>query len=236
MKRPILMQRITQMHVLPDVLPALDPILSTTLLFHGTKQKFTHGALVSSLRSERPPRLTIQPYDKGTRLLTLAVVNADVPDVATDGFGYRCHFLASNIEVSPVDTRVDLGKLSEDTQVLQRWLPAYAQKGAPYQRMCLFVFEQPRGAEGGVDSATQTLPTEDIRKLAKYMDREGFNMRSFADRFGLKAVGVDLFRTVWDEGTAGVMQRAGVEGADVEFKRKRVEPLPYKRSKGERYR
>jgi len=38
-----------------------------------------------------------------------------------------------------------------------------------------------------------------------------------------------LFRTKWDEGTAGVMARAGIEGANVELKRVKVEPLPYKR-------
>lgn len=48
--------------------------------------------------------------------------------------------------------------------------------------------------------------------------------------------GVHLFRTQWDDGTAGVMQRAGIPGWDVEFKRKRIDPLPYKRLKEERYR
>jgi large subunit ribosomal protein L35 len=32
------------------------------------------------------------------------------------------------------------------------------------------------------------------------------------------------------------MKRAGIIGHDIEFKRKRVEPLPYKRLKEERYR
>jgi large subunit ribosomal protein L35 len=36
---------------------------------------------------------------------------------------------------------------------------------------------------------------------------------------------MSLVRSEWDEGTAGVMQRAGVEGADIEFKRKKVVAL-----------
>ena len=34
MKRKILMQRITQMHVVPDVLPAIDPVLDVDLIYH----------------------------------------------------------------------------------------------------------------------------------------------------------------------------------------------------------
>jgi len=38
---------------------------------------------------------------------------------------------------------------------------------------------------------------------------------------------------LWDEGTAGVMERAGIEGADIEFKRKKVIPLkPKQKARG----
>ena len=104
----------------------------------------------------------------------------------------------------------------------------YGQMGAPYQRMSVFILEQPRSEDG---TSFQRLDTQGLKLRA-----EGFNLRSFVDRYGLKPVGVDLFRTKWDEGTAGVMQRAGIDGWDVEFKRKRVEPLPYKRMATVRYR
>ena len=58
----------------------------------------------------------------------------------------------------------------------------------------------------------------------------GFNLRSFADSNKLNAITATLFRTKWDESMAGVMDRAGLKDQiAVEFKRKRVEPLPYKR-------
>ena len=172
--------------------------------------------------------MTIQPYDKGPRLYTIVVMNPDVPDVEKDGFGYRCHFLASNVEISPTSTRVLLHLLDGEKQVVLPWLPAYGQMGAPYQRMSIFILEQPRSEDG---TSFQRLDTQGLKLRA-----EGFNLRSFVDRYGLKPVGVDLFRTKWDEGTAGVMQRAGIDGWDVEFKRKRVEPLPYKRMATVRYR
>ena len=232
-RRPLLLQRITQMTIIPDLLPAIDPIVSTQLTFAGKKHQ--HGDVISSLTSEKPPVLNIQSYEKGERLYTIAVVNPDVPSVAIDGWEYRCHFLASNIRLSPTDTRVDLGKLDSSAQVILPWLPAYAQKGLSYQRMSLFVFEQTPSSDVSAPSH-QSLDVPAIKDAGKYTERRNFILRSFADRFALKPVGVDLFRTQWDEYTAGVMKRAGIPGWDVEFKRKRVEPLPYQRRSSERYR
>ncbi|KAI6869130.1 PEBP-like protein [Hortaea werneckii] len=232
-KRTLLMQRITQMNVVPDVLPAIDPIVSTTLSFSG--KRVQHGDFVSSLTSEKPPALDIQAYEKGEKLYTIAVVNPDVPSVQKDGYDYRCHFLASNVRLSPTSTLVRLGSLDSEQQVILSWLPAFAQKGLPYQRMSVFVFEQPK-VEATENSEYRSLDVAEIKGMKKYTQRQGFKLRSFADRFSLKPVGVDLFRTQWDEYTAAVMQRAGVPGVDVEFKRKRIEPLPYQRKSSERYR
>ncbi|KAI7601534.1 hypothetical protein KC343_g15217, partial [Hortaea werneckii] len=158
-----------------------------------------------------------------------------VPSVQKDGYDYRCHFLASNVRLSPTSTLVRLGSLDSEQQVILSWLPAFAQKGLPYQRMSIFVFEQPK-VEATENSEYRSLDVAEIKGMKKYTQRQGFKLRSFADRFSLKPVGVDLFRTQWDEYTAGVMQRAGVPGVDVEFKRKRIEPLPYQRKSSERYR
>lgn len=266
-KRKVLMQRITQMNVVPDILPHIDPIVSTSLSFGG--KNIQHGDIVISSISEQAPVMEIQPYDKGDRYVTIAFVNPDVPNVSKDGFDYRCHFLASNIRISPTQTRVELANLDPETQIIQDWLPAYAQKGLPYQRMGIFILEQEEfaqdpaileetlslqtklatlynvsastppnpAAEPAADSnLSSILPVPTIKSAGRYTARPGFILRSFSTKYNLKAVGVDMFRTQWDEGTAGVMQRADVPGWDVEFKRKRTEPLPYHRLKSERYR
>jgi len=229
-KRTLLLQRIEQMNVVPDVLPVIEPTVSTSLSFG--PRKVQHGDFVDSRVSEHAPSFNIQCYDKGKRLVTIAVVNPDVPNVEKDGFDYRCHFLASNIEISPTEPRINLGKLDASSQVILPWLPAYAQKGAPYQRMSIFIMQQPDSDTTG----SQTLDAAAIRDAGRYNQRDGFILRSFVDKFLLKPVGVDLFRAKWDEGTADVMQRAGIVGSDVEFKRKRIEPLPYQRKNGDRYR
>ncbi|KAK3703456.1 mitochondrial 54S ribosomal protein YmL35 [Vermiconidia calcicola] len=228
-KRKVLLQRITQMNVIPDILPFIGPTVSTSLSFG--RKKVPHGEIVESTLSERAPSMELQCFDKGERLVTIAVVNPDVPDVEKDGFGYRCHFLASNVRLSPTETGVDFASLHDESQVIIPWMAPYVQKGLQYQRHAIFILEQPSSPT----EPPTPLDLTEIKKQARYTNRDGFKLRSFADRYRLRPVGVDLFRAVWDEGTAGVMERLGVSGGDVEFKRKRVEPLPYKRLKGERF-
>lgn len=219
--RMIIMQRITQMNVVPDVLPAIDPTLNVDISFG--PRDVQSGEFVDSRVSEVPAHLNIQPYNKGERYVSIAIVNPDVPNVEADGFDYRCHFLASNVKISPTQTSVSLAKLNDD-QVILPWLPAYTQKGLAYSRMSVFVLEQKDG---------QIL---DAKALSQRYEHDDFILRSFVDRHVLKPVGVNLFRSRHDEGTAGVMQRAGIPGGDVEFKRKKIEPLPYKKLPGSRYR
>ncbi len=218
-ERRVLMQRITQMDVVPDILPTIDPVYAVSMKF-GMASKTAHGEIVHSLVTEQPPVLTVQSFESGERKVTVVVVNPDVPDVASDAFKYRCHFLAKDVVISPTKTKIDLGGL-QDAQVVLPWLPPYVQKGLRYQRHAVFVLEQPEG--------DMPLPQGGLQ-------RDGFILKDFVERHGLQPKGVDLFRAVYDDGTAEVMSRAGIVGADVEFKRKRVEPLPYQRLKGERFR
>jgi large subunit ribosomal protein L35 len=64
-----------------------------------------------------------------------------------------------------------------------------------------------------------------VAALKESTERDGFRLKSFVDRHRLQPIGLSLFRSIWDEGTAGVMERAGVEGADIEFKKKKIPAL-----------
>lgn len=214
-RRKIIMQRIIQMRVIPDVLPHVDPTVDVKLFFG--RSTVQPGEFVNSKVSVVPPRLSIQSFEKGEKLVTIAVVDPDVPNVEKDGFDSRCHFLAVNVPISPTSTSVSLGKLSSDSQILLPWFPPYAQKGSPYHRLSLFVMEQ---------KDNQPL---DHKTVAEKVQREDFRLRSLETRHQLRPIGAYLFRNKWDENTAAVMENAGIEGADIEFRRKRVEPLPYKR-------
>lgn len=214
-RRKILVQRITQMKVVPDVLPHVDPTVDVKLSFG--RRPVQPGEFVESRVSASPAKLTVQPFEKGEKLVTIAVVDSDVPNLETDGFDYRCHFLAANVPISPTDTIVNLEKLSAESQVLLPWLPPVAQKGSPYHRLSVFVLEQ------------KDQKPLDLAEVGKKVQRDDFRLRGLETRHQLKPIGAHLFRSQWDEGTAEVMNKAGIEGADIEFRRRRIEPLPYKR-------
>ncbi|KAI9799846.1 MAG: hypothetical protein M1833_003768 [Piccolia ochrophora] len=221
-RRPVLMQRITQMAVVPDILPLLDPVAEVQLAFN--RRKVHPGDFVDAVVSEEPPKLRVQVFDKGEKLVSMAIVDLDVPDLENDDFNSRCHFLACNIPVSPTSGSIPLTKLSPETQTLFPWLPPYAQKGSPYHRLAVVILRQ--ADDAALDAAA----------VRNSLQRNGFKLRGLASRFRLQAIGAHLFRSRWDEGTSGVMYRAGIPGADVELRRKPVEPLktpqlPLKRKK-----
>lgn len=220
--RLLLMQRITQMHIMPDILPHVDPVAEVKLAFR--RKNVFPGEFVASRMSEFPPRLRVQVFDQGERPISIVVVDPDVPNEEKDSFDYHCHFLALNIPISPTTPFVQLAQLGPPHTVLD-WLPPTAQKGAPYHRLAIFVMQHLNN---------QPLDLDAVRQKTK--KRERFNLRSFLDRHSLKPVGAHLFRSQWDEGTAEVMERANVPGANIEWLRKKVEKLPYKKKDGERFR
>jgi len=221
-KRLLLMQRMSQHHIVPDLLPHLDPTADVSLGFG--RRNVQPGEFVDSRISEIPARLNVQVFDKGQRLVTIAVVDADVPDEETDSFETRCHFLAVNLPISPTLTSVPLSKMKLDAHVVMPWLPPFAQKGAPYHRLAVFILEQ----EG------KALDLEAIKK--RNSKRDGWKLKGLVDLNRLKPIGTHLFRSQWDEGTDGVVMRHKIQGGNVEYLRKKPEKAPYKKKDGARYR
>ncbi|KAM0461588.1 hypothetical protein ACHAPV_004296 [Trichoderma viride] len=208
----LITQRIKQFNIVPDVLPKLDPVADIQLYFR--QSKIPPGEIVDSLVSENPPRLRVQVFNKGPRLVSLVVLDSDVPDVEKDAFSKRCHFLAANILLSPNDTSLPLSRIRADDQLAVPWLPPTSQKGSPYHRVGIYLLEQKPDTK---------LDVAQLKEL--YASRDGFSLKSFRDKFSLTPVGFNMFRSVWDENTAGVMARHGVAGADVEFRPTRVHSL-----------
>ncbi|KAL8894286.1 MAG: hypothetical protein Q9192_004451 [Flavoplaca navasiana] len=223
-RRLILLQRINQMHIVPDMVPYLDPTAEVRLIFG--RRDVHPGDFVESQNSEMPPRLSIQVFDKGERLVSILVVDPDVPNTETDSFDSQCHFFAVNVPISPSSTSVFLARIADGSHTIRPWLPPHAQKGSPYHRLVVFVLEQKDG---------ESLDTQALKRMMGIQAAQ-FNIRSCMDKIHGKLVGIHLFRTKWDDGMAGVMQRAKIPGADIELKRMKPEKLPYKKKKSERYR
>ncbi|KAJ4306494.1 mitochondrial 54S ribosomal protein YmL35 [Collariella sp. IMI 366227] len=230
MDRKMVLQRIEQFHIVPDLLPKFEPTMDLKMTFRG--YKVAPGAILNSRITETAPTLRMQVFDKGERLFSVVVMDSDVPDVATDSFKKRLHFMATNIPWDPTKTSLPLTRLSGDAatssyelgSLAVPWLPAFSQLGAPYHRMTVFVLQHKNN---------QPIDAAKLKELYDGEGRDGFSLKSFRDRFPLNPVGFNMFRTVWDENTADVMARHGIPGADVEFKRQRVYSLkPPRKARG----
>jgi large subunit ribosomal protein L35 len=215
----IIDQRIQQLNIVPDVLPYFDPTADVRLAFG--RHNVQSGEFVDSRVSEIPARLKLQVFDGGERLVSVIVVDTDVPLIDQDWFTSRAHYIACNIPVSPTQTSLPLGLVNKESQLVLPWLPPFAQKGSPYHRYSVFVLEQHPGQ------------VFDVAALKEKTQRDAFHLRGFVDRHHVKPIGVGIFRAIWDEGTASVMERHSIEGADIEFKRKKIEALkPKQKARG----
>ena len=216
------MQRISQFNIVPDILHKLEPIAEVGIGFNRRKEAL--GEIFSSRISKTPGNLFIKLFNKGERLVSIALIDPDVPNFESDGFEYRCHFLAANVPVSPTINFVSLKSLSQDSQVILPWLPPYAQKGSGKHRLAFFVLEQANGNN------------IDISQAQGFCQRKNFKLRSFMDKFFTTPIGVDIFRTQWDSYMDELMNEIGAEGIDFELRKRRFEPLPYKKKDGARFR
>lgn len=205
-------QRIKQFNIVPDVLPKLEPTADVQLYFR--QLKIPPGQIVDSVVSEKAPRLRVQVFDKGERLVSIVVLDSDVPNPDSDTFNKRCHFLAANIPLSPTDTSLPLSRIKGEDQLALPWMPAFSQKGAPYHRLGIYLLEQAPG---------QKIDVAKLKEL--YSARDGFSLKSFRDKFNTTPFGFNMFRSVWDENTAAVMARSNIPGSDVEFRPTRVHSL-----------
>ncbi|KAG7288979.1 hypothetical protein NEMBOFW57_005339 [Staphylotrichum longicolle] len=205
MERKIILQRIEQFHIVPDLLPKFEPVMDVKMTF---------------LLSQAPSSTAASPPTAPTLRMQ------------TDSFKKRLHFLATNIPWNPTSNSLPLTRLGSDSAasgpelgaLAVPWLPAFAQKGAPYHRLNVFVLQHSNNAP--LDAAK-------LKELYDAQGREGFSLKSFRDKFGLTPVGFTMFRSVWDENTADVMARHGLPGADLEFKQPRVMSLkPPRKARG----
>jgi len=192
----LLMERIHQMKVVPDVLPLLHPSLDLRVTFpkspphslsarEQTKrihQEVEPGVFLLPEQTRNPPRLYANVFHTDTRLYTLLMVDPDVPDEANRSYQTYVHWLQPNIPLSVLmPNRIPLS--SHTTYV-----PPHPQRGTPYHRYVLLLLPQP--------SATTQLSIPVLSDAA----RVGFNVRDFIDKYQLDASagGAHMWREIWD--------------------------------------
>ncbi|EST04925.1 Phosphatidylethanolamine-binding protein PEBP [Kalmanozyma brasiliensis GHG001] len=183
------MERCTLMHVLPDVLAGLTPTVDVQVAF-GTGSGFTDheakggdvlvGAFVEPSATVQAPRVEVNVFHEESKRYTLAILDPDQPDEDVGGFKTTLLALKEDVQLSATsDPTVDLTK---DMEV--NWIPPHPQQGTPYHRYTTVLFEQPTPASKGE------------------VDRENFNLRTFAQERGLTPAGIHFWRAKWSQESA----------------------------------
>ncbi|KAF5361691.1 hypothetical protein D9758_007327 [Tetrapyrgos nigripes] len=126
-KLDLLMERIYQMNVVPDILPAIHPTidldvtinLPTSRLLRSRKRVFLTepGRFVLPEQTLKPPTLFPHPYHTDTRLYTLLMIDPDVPNPNPENpgqgsFTTYLHWMKPNIPLSASNVSGLLGSLN----------------------------------------------------------------------------------------------------------------------------
>ncbi|KAJ6573882.1 phosphatidylethanolamine-binding protein [Mycena vulgaris] len=192
----LLMERIHQMDVVPDVLPVLHPTVDLhvtarlmpehfdSLMRRNTFQRRVNtfkevipGNYLTPKQTRVPPKLYANVFHTDVRLYTMLMVDPDVPDEENQTFSTFLHWLKPNIPLSATHAgRIPL--LNTHTP----YIPPHPQQGTPYHRYVVLLLPQP--------------------PLVPLKQRYGFDVRAFAKQWGLNGAvggGVHMWREVWDE-------------------------------------
>ncbi|KAL1744265.1 phosphatidylethanolamine-binding protein [Schizophyllum fasciatum] len=257
----LLMERIYQMNVVPDVVPTLHPSLNLRCSFKvappaktpKSRAQIEAGVYLSPAQTIDPPTLYADVFHTDTRLYTLLMVDPDVPDDVNQSYQTYLHWMCPNIPLSathrgPIHVR-------ELVPNHTRYIPPHPQRGTPYHRYTLLLLPQPSARSGfyTLNQAAATpagVPTSQALDIPAVKDEErlGFDVRGFVRHWGLglgrgvgekEGGGAFMWREVWDDAVGGIYRRfLGVEQEPVfgRFREKdRYEELREQRAKQSRY-
>ncbi|EGW33494.1 mitochondrial ribosomal protein MRPL35 [Spathaspora passalidarum NRRL Y-27907] len=213
----VTMQRLEQLHVIPDTLPTLEPKCDVKIRFgHNSDSEFSHwivpGEMLPTIAVSQPPTIKIQEFERvdGKNLYSVLLVNPDTPDLPANSFSTTLHYALANVPLDNVDNTIDPSKLltKGEEYTLADFEPLVPEKNTPTQRACLWVFRQ-------------TKPL-DIKPVA----RKHFDIRTFVQEQGLIPVGAHVWRQGFDRSVNQVREMYGLGKGRVFHRVRGIEPLP----------
>ncbi|GAA6060350.1 hypothetical protein JCM10212_004534 [Sporobolomyces blumeae] len=176
----ILMQRVTQMSVTPDVLPEIAPEADVRIQIGG--DQIVPGVFTKPAETREGIQVSAQVFHPDERLYTLVLVDPDVPDEFNQTFTAFAHWIVPNIPLSATSpSTLDLSSLPSALP----YIPPHPQNGTPYHRYTTVLLAQP-----------ENKPLELVESEIERLD---FSTRAFIQEHGLGAKGISFFRQKWDE-------------------------------------
>lgn len=199
----LLMERLYQMHVIPDILSSLQPTVDLRVVFPEpppknvvlrarTKRKtlpVEAGVFLVNEQTRRPPKLYTTVFHPEPRLYTLLMIDPDVPDQDNQTFKTFLHWLQPNITLSA--TSAGLLPSAAHTP----YLPPHPARGTPYHRYVLLLLPHED-------------PTLKLSLPPGPLERDAFDARRFVQEHALRTDGGGAFmwRAVWDEESSRIWE------------------------------
>ncbi|KAF8929707.1 phosphatidylethanolamine-binding protein [Dissophora ornata] len=217
---PVIQQRITQMFVTPDVLPAFTPTLNVQLDYgSGPVIKNASGSSVSNNyfevgsyllpgKSIKEPKINVTSFHPEQKYYTVALVDPDMPDVENQSFKQQLHWLMTNVSLSATQTDV----IQESADVVLPYVPPHPPKGTKYHRYTLLVAEQPNKGQDKVQIDRSQVSRETT-------------VRDLCSQYGLDSKGLTFFRQVWDKDVSKIYKDILQQEEPVYGKQPKVDEL-----------
>lgn len=211
----IIMQRLEQLHIIPDTMSSLEPTVEVRVKFgHNTDPELTDwispGSILPAFAVAEPPCIKVQSFDKieGHKLFTVLLVNPDLPDLETNSFKTVLQYGLANVALSNVDNVITPSKLLSDSSIIFKdYTPLLPEKNSGNQRACLWVFSQDK--EIAIDE----------------VNTDGFDIRSFAEKYNLTPVGAHAWRQHFDRSVNDLRAKFGLDKGRVFHRVRKADPL-----------
>ncbi|KAL7424546.1 mitochondrial 54S ribosomal protein YmL35 [Cryptotrichosporon argae] len=183
--RDLLMQRVLQLAVIPDLLPGIDADAALTLTPSAAHAALEPGSIHPPSTFASPPRATLQLFDHPspatsssapTAHYTLAVIDPDCPAPETQSYTQHLHYLKRNIPLSVLDGETDLFAAA-GTETIGWQAPAPPQGSGKHR----YVFVVLRQSSSAAPEAV----------------RDAFDLRAYVAAANATPVAVSLFRSAW---------------------------------------
>jgi len=177
----ILMQRVLQMNVVPDLLGEIDPDADLRVLLNDADVEV--GSFLEPSKTVEAPQMRVQVYHPEERLYTLLMVDPDAPNPEQQTYQTECHWALTNIPISAKTSTISAASGNE----ILSYVPPHPQKGTPYHRYTFLLLEQ-----------TSRLSQASLETPGK------FDTRAFVSEHGMRPVAVHFFRQVWDKSVSAI--------------------------------
>ncbi|KAJ1680211.1 mitochondrial 54S ribosomal protein YmL35 [Spiromyces aspiralis] len=196
----VLMQRITQMYIVPDAIDPKKLVIPSARLdlkFGGLNDEkpIEPGAVIPPELAREPPTLALTTFHEDTKHHTLLVADLDYPNEDAQTYNEKCLWMVTNI---PANMHNE-GEFALGETVIP-YLAPHPARGTKRHRYAFIVYRQGESGDNRIDPSN-----------LKGLDRI-VRLRDLATELDLQPIGVSFFRAEWNESVDDIYrEHLGVE-------------------------